>query len=54
MQDKVWVTGPGAEPWEVYTVKGDADTLDKQAGSTCCAPANDRAAAGTAQQATCC
>jgi catechol 2,3-dioxygenase-like lactoylglutathione lyase family enzyme len=24
LQDKVWVTGPGREPWEVYTVKADA------------------------------
>ena len=24
VQDKVWVTGPGGEPWEVYTVNGDA------------------------------
>ncbi len=24
VQDKVWVTGPGAEPWEVYTVTADA------------------------------
>jgi catechol 2,3-dioxygenase-like lactoylglutathione lyase family enzyme len=24
VQDKVWVTGPGNEPWEVYTVKSDA------------------------------
>jgi catechol 2,3-dioxygenase-like lactoylglutathione lyase family enzyme len=24
VQDKVWVTGPGNEPWEVYTVKADA------------------------------
>lgn len=23
LQDKVWVHGPGAEPWEVYTVKAD-------------------------------
>ena len=23
-QDKVWVHGPGAEAWEVYTVKADA------------------------------
>ena len=22
VQDKVWVTGPGGEPWEVYTVAG--------------------------------
>ncbi|MBV1848716.1 ArsI/CadI family heavy metal resistance metalloenzyme [Catellatospora tritici] len=37
LQDKVWVHGPGAEPWEVYVVKADADTLTKQADSTCCA-----------------
>ena len=24
VQDKVWVTGPGEEPWEVYTVTADA------------------------------
>ena len=24
LQDKVWVHGPGTEPWEVYTVKADA------------------------------
>lgn len=24
VQDKVWVTGPGQEPWEVYTVTADA------------------------------
>lgn len=28
LQDKVWVHGPGAEPWEIYVVKGDADHLD--------------------------
>lgn len=35
LQDKVWVRGPGDEPWEVYTVKGDADTLNKGPGSEC-------------------
>jgi catechol 2,3-dioxygenase-like lactoylglutathione lyase family enzyme len=24
LQDKVWVTGPAGEPWEVYTVLADA------------------------------
>jgi hypothetical protein len=24
LQDKVWVTGPSGEPWEVYTVLADA------------------------------
>ncbi|MFI6039209.1 ArsI/CadI family heavy metal resistance metalloenzyme [Streptomyces sp. NPDC051315] len=36
VQDKVWVQGPGREPWEVYVVKSDADSLAKQQGSTCC------------------
>lgn len=39
LQDKVWVTAPGTEPWEVYVVKGDADALDKTEDSPCCAPA---------------
>jgi catechol 2,3-dioxygenase-like lactoylglutathione lyase family enzyme len=26
-QDKVWVTGPAGEEWEVYTVLADADTF---------------------------
>jgi catechol 2,3-dioxygenase-like lactoylglutathione lyase family enzyme len=25
VQDKVWVDGPGGEPWEVYTVLADAE-----------------------------
>jgi len=25
-QDKVWVDGPGGEPWEVYAVLADTDT----------------------------
>src|SRR6185312_4359034 len=54
VQDKVWVTGPGDEPWEVYVVKGDADVLDKAADSACCAPTaepGDNAPPGTA---SCC
>jgi len=48
VQDKVWVTGPGKEPWEVYVVKADAETLGRSADGTpaarcattaCCAPA---------------
>ncbi|MFG2172367.1 ArsI/CadI family heavy metal resistance metalloenzyme [Streptomyces niveus] len=42
LQDKVWVHGPGREPWEVYVVKADAATLGKSAqpsgnGDRCCA-----------------
>ncbi|MEU9845896.1 ArsI/CadI family heavy metal resistance metalloenzyme [Streptomyces sp. NPDC047985] len=39
LQDKVWVHGPGEEPWEVYVVKADADRLGKSpvlAEDTCC------------------
>ncbi|MFJ4007827.1 hypothetical protein ACIPWL_30900 [Streptomyces sp. NPDC090023] len=31
LQDKVWVHGPGREPWEVHVVKADAGTLAKSA-----------------------
>ncbi|MEU6205154.1 ArsI/CadI family heavy metal resistance metalloenzyme [Micromonospora musae] len=35
LQDKVWVRGPGDEPWEVYTVKADAETLAKTSAGEC-------------------
>lgn len=54
-QDKVWVTGPAGEKWEVYTVLADSDTfgprprhLDGPQGSeggVCCSaavPAGER------------
>jgi catechol 2,3-dioxygenase-like lactoylglutathione lyase family enzyme len=47
VQDKVWVHGPGAEPWEVYVVKADADTLTKDQDSACCTPDG-------AEQSACC
>ncbi|OBF66420.1 cadmium transporter [Mycobacterium sp. 852002-51971_SCH5477799-a] len=34
-QDKVWVSGPGGERWEIYTVKADSETFGP-AESTCC------------------
>ena len=48
LQDKVWVRGPGNEPWEVYTVKADSDQLEKATESACCTPAaeNEPATAG--------
>lgn len=66
VQDKVWVTGPGKEPWEVYTVLADARPdlegksdlgLSEVAGdSTCCqtdAPA-DAEPTGEKAPAACC
>jgi catechol 2,3-dioxygenase-like lactoylglutathione lyase family enzyme len=41
LQDKVWVTGPGKEPWEVYVVKADTHDLLKVTGeSACCGGTN--------------
>ena len=54
VQDKVWVTGPGSEPWEVYVVKGEADVLDKAAGSACCAPGAGPADAAPSAATACC
>jgi catechol 2,3-dioxygenase-like lactoylglutathione lyase family enzyme len=54
VQDKVWVTGPGGESWEVVAVKGDADTLDKAEASVCCAPAAPQTLAGDSGQPACC
>ncbi|WP_040697244.1 ArsI/CadI family heavy metal resistance metalloenzyme [Nocardia vinacea] len=58
-QDKVWVTAPDAERWEVYTVLADSETFgtapqlatgaavdDEQAVSVCCGTAEDAAAEG--------
>jgi catechol 2,3-dioxygenase-like lactoylglutathione lyase family enzyme len=54
VQDKVWVHGPGAEQWEVYVVKGDADVLDKADDAICCAPAGKDAAATVPAGSSCC
>lgn len=53
LQDKVWVHGPGKEPWEVYVAKADADQLGKNAtptGDACCStqPAGESATVGCA------
>jgi catechol 2,3-dioxygenase-like lactoylglutathione lyase family enzyme len=57
IQDKVWVAGPGREPWEVYVVKGDADIPHKAADSACCAPATastpETASTGSTTSACC-
>lgn len=39
-QDKVWITGPDEERWEIYTVLADAATFGpqrEQPDQTCCA-----------------
>jgi catechol 2,3-dioxygenase-like lactoylglutathione lyase family enzyme len=55
VQDKVWATGPGQEPWEVYVVKADADTLNREEGSACsCGPAAEAGDAAQPADAACC
>ncbi|GHG04408.1 MULTISPECIES: ArsI/CadI family heavy metal resistance metalloenzyme [Amycolatopsis] len=36
VQDKVWVHGPGQEPWEVYTVKADSQIDKATQPDGCC------------------
>ncbi|WP_018255078.1 ArsI/CadI family heavy metal resistance metalloenzyme [Salinispora mooreana] len=67
LQDKVWVHGPGKEPWEVYTVKADSDQLQKATETECCTPTAAKATenacctptaaketASSGSQASCC
>ena len=62
-QDKVWVTGPGGEKWEVYTVLADSDTFgaspqhaDPDAAATVCCgdAAGERGGAAGEPMASCC
>src|SRR6478609_1456167 len=50
-QDKVWVTGPGGERWEVYTVLADSETFGPAVAASdgcscvaCDSPADSRQA----------
>ncbi len=64
-QDKVWVTGPAGERWEVYTVLADSDTFGTSPktlvdaglapeGSACCGTTQAGATAGDRAAAACC
>jgi hypothetical protein len=52
VQNKVWVDGPGGEPWEIYTVLADVDAPAgnlrgvNPSGAVCCAARPDLAATG--------
>ena len=62
-QDKVWVTGPGGEKWEVYTVLADSETFgtsselisaDPSGGCSCAACDGIDADSGKAAITTSC
>jgi hypothetical protein len=48
VQDKVWVHGPGAEPWEVYVVKADSAIYGADLGLTAAARSVDDTRTSTA------
>ncbi|MCV7150286.1 ArsI/CadI family heavy metal resistance metalloenzyme [Mycolicibacterium pyrenivorans] len=50
-QDKVWVTGPAGEKWEVYTVLSDSDTFGTSPQHTQGGTAEAGACCGTAETA---
>jgi catechol 2,3-dioxygenase-like lactoylglutathione lyase family enzyme len=54
VQDKVWVDGPGGEPWEIYTVLADAEMAP--GSSSTVAPDADATGCGSAPEsaARCC
>ncbi|MFE7630604.1 ArsI/CadI family heavy metal resistance metalloenzyme [Kocuria sp. NPDC057446] len=68
VQDKVWVTGPGQEPWEIYTVtaddrpdlerKTDPEQSAVAGDGTCCTNDDQSARADadeqSAEQPSCC
>ena len=60
LQDKIWVDGPAGEPWEIYTVLDDVDTmggsikdLDPQCGPNVCCGAEAPTDAPVAAQKCC-
>jgi hypothetical protein len=62
-QDKVWVTGPGGEKWEVYTVLADSETFgtspellaaDPTGGCACDASDSPEQSGKTDATASCC
>ncbi|PSK67636.1 Cadmium-induced protein CadI [Micromonospora sp. MH33] len=54
LQDKVWVRGPGNEPWEVYTVKADSGQLQKTTEGACCTSAAEKEPATAGAAGSCC
>lgn len=59
VQDKVWVDGPGGEPWEVYTVLSHTEMPEGQlessgpGGAACCATRPDLVATGSVPSSCC-
>ncbi|MBS9374663.1 ArsI/CadI family heavy metal resistance metalloenzyme [Rhodococcus sp. B50] len=63
-QDKVWVTGPAGEKWEVYTVLADSETFGTSPQSidvapegreqVCCGTSREDTTPNAASESSCC
>lgn len=58
VQDKVWVDGPGGEPWEIYTVLADTEhpagqLRSAEPGESACCAARPGLAAAVAGATSC-
>jgi catechol 2,3-dioxygenase-like lactoylglutathione lyase family enzyme len=59
VQDKVWVDGPGGEPWEIYTVLSDTEMPAGQLrsaapGESACCSTRSEAVEVAARSTSCC
>ncbi len=54
VQDKVWVDGPDASRWEVYTVLADATGSDSLGGDERCCTADAKASPSPTNVVACC
>jgi catechol 2,3-dioxygenase-like lactoylglutathione lyase family enzyme len=59
VQDKVWVDGPGGEPWEIYTVLSDAEMPAGQLrsvppGESACCSTRSETVEVAARSTSCC
>ncbi len=59
VQDKVWVDGPGGEPWEIYTVLADTDhpagqLRSAEPGESACCSTRPEMVGAPASSSSCC
>lgn len=53
VQDKVWVTDPDGNAWEVFVVKADAPVM-RETKSVCCVPAGATEPSSAGTKSSCC
>lgn len=53
LQDKIWVSDPDGNSWEVFTVLGNTEGKENPA-SVCCTPAAETVGISSASKSLCC